>query len=117
MHEVLRRKGDLVEFMYPYQCDEWSIEKLWTSGIAAVTGLYRKKDFELINGFDEKENREDWDFHMRLAKAGKCGLRLPLPLFTYRLHTGIRREYKDVAKNSEESQALKQIDVDRIHRN
>lgn len=117
MHQVLKEKDDIIEFVYQYQCDEWNTDKLWRSGIAAVTGLYKKSDFELVNGFDEHNNREDWDFHMRLAKAGKCGLRLPLPLFTYRLHTGIRREYKNVARSSQESQQLKQQDVQRIHNN
>lgn len=114
-HRVMREKDDWKEFIYRYNCDEWNVEKLWTSGISAVTALYRKSDFELVNGFDESNNREDWDFHMRLAQAGKCGLRLPLPLFTYRLHTGIRREYKDITNSPEQSKALKQRDIERIH--
>lgn len=113
--KIIREKGEWVEFIQPYQNEEWSIEKLHHSGIAAVTALYKKSDFELVGGFDQENNREDWDFHMRLAKSGKCGLRLPLPLLTYRLNTGIRREYVGTAKNSEESKQLKQQDVDRIH--
>lgn len=114
-HNVIKRKNDLVEFYYRYNCDEWSVEKLYESGIAAVTGLYKRSDFDLVNGFDEDNNREDWDFHLRLAKTGKCGLRLPLPLFTYRLNTGIRREYIDVAKNYDESKSLKLKDIERLH--
>lgn len=111
---IIKEKGDLVEFIKPYQNEEWSIEKLHHSGIAAVTALYKKSDFELVGGFDQENNREDWDFHMRLAKAGKCGLHLPLPLFTYRLNTGIRRDYKE-AQSPEELEEKKQADRDRIH--
>jgi glycosyltransferase involved in cell wall biosynthesis len=114
-HSVIREGADWVEFIQDYKNHEWSIEKLYHSGIAAVTALYKKSDFELVGGFDTENNREDWDFHMRLAKAGKCGLRLPVPLLTYRLNTGIRREYIGTAKNIEESKALKQKDVERIH--
>lgn len=114
-YQIIKEKGDVVEFISRYNNDEWDVEKLHISGIAAVTGLYKRSDFDLVGGFDIENNREDWDFHMRLAKAGKCGLRLPIPLFTYRLNTGLRREYYGIAKNAEESKALKLKDVERIH--
>lgn len=114
-YQIIKKKNDAIEFIYRYNCDEFNLEKLWQSGIAAVTCLYRKADFDLVNGFDEEYNREDWEFHLRLAKHGKHGLRLPLPLFTYRLNTGIRREYADIAKNHNDSKQLKLQDVDRIH--
>jgi glycosyltransferase involved in cell wall biosynthesis len=94
--------------------DDFSAENEFYGGTAAVTALYRRDDFNEVGGFDEQYNREDWDFHMRLAINGRCGLRLPLPLFTYRLHAGYRREYKGKAINEEESKALKKEDVKRI---
>lgn len=114
-HQELLKKDDTIEFVYEYQCDEWDVNSLWRDGLAGITGLYRRSHFDSVNGFDEQNNREDWDFHCRLAQAGKCGLRLPLPLYTYRLHTGIRREYKDIATNANESKQLKLQDVKRIH--
>lgn len=93
---------------------EFTAENQFYGGTAAVTALYKRSDFEQVGGFDEEYNREDWDFHMRLAMAGKCGFRLPSPLFTYRLHAGYRREYKGKAFTETQSKALKQADVRRI---
>lgn len=112
-HKVLRAKNDWVEFIYRYECDEWSIDKLFNGGVAAVTALYKKQDILDVGGFEEEHNREDWDLHFRLAKAGKCGLRLPLPLFTYRLHTGTRREYK--YDDAIDFKTGKQLDVKRLN--
>lgn len=111
---IVKEKNGKIEYLWIEECEEWNVEKLYYGGIAAVTSLYKRSDFDLVGGFDEENNREDWDFHMRLASAGKCGLRLPLPLFTYRLNAGIRREYKDVAKTQEESSKLKRQDIQRI---
>jgi glycosyltransferase involved in cell wall biosynthesis len=99
-----------------FECYDWDIDKLWRHGIMGVTCLYPRSAFDRVGGFDEEHNREDWDFHMRLAKAGLCGLRLPLPLFTYRQQLGFRREYRKIASTTEESQALKREDVQRIHK-
>jgi glycosyltransferase involved in cell wall biosynthesis len=98
-----------------FECYEWDIEKLWRHGIMGVTCLYPKDAYDAVGGFDEEHNREDWDFHLRLARAGMCGLRVPLPLFTYRQHLGYRREYRKVATSVEESQAMKREDVKRLH--
>jgi glycosyltransferase involved in cell wall biosynthesis len=75
-----------------YEVDDWSIPKLWRSGLAAVTCLYEKRMWAAVGGFDEDlAGREDWDFHLRLARAGFCGVHLPIPGFTYRHATGLRR--------------------------
>lgn len=74
-----------------YQCEDWSVPRLWRRGIAPVTCLYTKEMWERVGGFSEESYREDWDFHLRLAKAGICGMRIPEPLFTYRHQTGNRR--------------------------
>ncbi len=61
--------------------------------IHAVTALYEKSAWELVGGFDESMSHwEDWDFQLALASKGICGTKLPMPLFTYRKHTGKRRE-------------------------
>ena len=76
----------------PYHCEDWDPKTLWRSGLASVTCLYPKAQWEEVGGFDEDLlGREDWDFHLRLAKAGFCGIKIPEPLFTYRHSTGQRR--------------------------
>lgn len=46
-----------------------------------------------IGGFDESmPSWEDWDYWIRMARAGKCFRRIPQPLVMYRFHSGTRRE-------------------------
>lgn len=47
-----------------------------------------------VGGFDENFKAwEDWAFYLRLAVAGRYGRRIPVPLITYRLHTGDNRAW------------------------
>lgn len=76
--------------------------------IHAVTALYEKQAWELVGGFDETLSHwEDWDFQLALAEKGICGTRLPLPLFTYRKHTGYRREENMAAFDAGREEILK----------
>lgn len=108
----LYTQADKLEY---FETFEWDTDRLWRSGIMAVTCLYKREHYDAVGGFDEENNREDWDFHLRLANAGFCGTRLGLPLFTYRQRLGYRREYRKVATTADESAALKKIDVERLH--
>jgi len=59
----------------------------------AITGLYPKKAWQDVGGFDEALNAwEDWDFMIALAAAGYFGIRAARPLFQYRMESGFRRE-------------------------
>ena len=77
-----------------YDPPEWSASLLLDKGlIHAVTALYPRDAWVQLGGFDPNLTHwEDWDFHIRLALAGICATKLPEPLFTYRKHTGFRRE-------------------------
>lgn len=58
-----------------------------------VTTLLPKSWHDQIGGFDEKmKSWEDVDYWYRLARAGRCFVRLPQPLMVYRFNTGERRE-------------------------
>jgi glycosyltransferase involved in cell wall biosynthesis len=58
-----------------------------------ITSLVPKKYHDEINGFDESmESWEDWDYWLRMARAGKCFVRIEKPLVSYRFYTGTRRE-------------------------
>jgi len=46
-----------------------------------------------IGGFDESmESWEDWDYWLRMARAGKCFVRVPEALLVYQFYSGDRRE-------------------------
>lgn len=71
-----------------FDCREMCIKML-----GPITGAYPKKAWEEVGGFAEDlDSWEDWDFLLRLIEADYCGTRIAHPLFTYRYHTGQRRE-------------------------
>lgn len=58
-----------------------------------VTSLVPKRYHDEIGGFDENmDSWEDWDYYIRMAKAGKCFVRIAEPLVVYRFYSGGRRE-------------------------
>lgn len=62
-----------------------------------ITSLLPKAWHNEIGGFDESmKSWEDWDYWLRLARAGKCFERIAEPLFEYRLYTGTRRELANI---------------------
>ncbi|HXV98092.1 MAG TPA: glycosyltransferase family 2 protein, partial [Anaerolineae bacterium] len=57
-----------------------------------ITTLIPRAWHNEIGGFDEQmETWEDWDYWLRLARAGKCFYRLDEQLVRYRFYTGKRR--------------------------
>jgi len=58
-----------------------------------ITTLVPRSWHEEIGGFDEKmESWEDWDYWIRMARAGKNFHRIPEPLLYYQFYSGDRRE-------------------------
>jgi GT2 family glycosyltransferase len=58
-----------------------------------MTTLIPKEWHDEIGGFDESMvTWEDIDYHWRMAKAGKCYIRIPEELVVYRFYSGIRRQ-------------------------
>lgn len=58
-----------------------------------VTCLVPKPWHEAIGGFDEKmKSWEDVEYNWRLARAGRCFVRIPQELMVYRFSTGQRRQ-------------------------
>lgn len=72
---------------------DYSQESWIEHGLHAVTVLMDTEKARAVGGFDEKlEGWEDWEFFIKCAYAGYCGVRLPEKLFAYRTATGQRRE-------------------------
>lgn len=79
----------------PYECERAQIQPdpkamyIW----GTVTMLIPKAWHDAIGGFDESmESWEDWDYQIRLARAGRCFLHVPGREVVYRFNTGNRRE-------------------------
>ncbi len=77
-----------------YDPPDYDARLLTSKGcIHAVTALYERALWKEVGGFDEALTHwEDWDFQLKMAKIGVCGVKVPTPLFTYRKTTGFRRE-------------------------
>jgi hypothetical protein len=62
-----------------------------------------------IGGFDESmESWEDVDYHWRMARAGKCYIRIREPLVFYRFDSGTRRQAANPETNSKTATKLLQ---------
>ena len=72
---------------------EYSQIAFFQSGYHAVTALIDVNQARAIKFDEGMQGWEDWDFYLRMALAGYCGQRLPMPLIYYRLETGVRRDY------------------------
>lgn len=71
---------------------EWKLPKYSTrqmliNNIIFVTALFRKKDWELVGGFDLsfKRGLEDYDFWLSIIGLGKDVIQIPEILFRYRI--------------------------------
>lgn len=59
--------------------------------IHVVTALTPTRHWRAVGGWDERVDAwEDWTGHLRLAIAGICGHRIPIPVLTYRVYEGDR---------------------------
>lgn len=62
-------------------------------GQHAITALIETEQVKAVGGFDkDMRGWEDWDFFIKLAILGVCGIRVKQPLLVYRQTTGLRRE-------------------------
>lgn len=60
-----------------------------------------------IHGFDEAmESWEDWDYWLRLARAGKCFTRIPNTILEYKFYTGGRRALANPTESGENGRQL-----------
>ena len=93
-----------------WECDDYDPMNLLKKGcMHLVTALYPISAWKEVGGFDEDLSAwEDWDFQLKLADKGICGIRIPQPLLTYRKETGTRRE-----ENYDQFEKSKQGIVDR----
>lgn len=76
-----------------FQLFEWpdaDARNLTRGCVGALTQLIPREVFQAVGGFEDKP-WEDWRFFLKAASLGVCSARIARPLWTYRKHTGMRR--------------------------
>ncbi len=76
--------GEVTEYR---QARDWDFPILCTTNILSYCALYRKEVWETVGGYNPNMNPtyEDWDFWIGCGEKGVKGLRIPEPLFIYRV--------------------------------
>lgn len=76
-------------------------KRLFVHNTIFCSGMYWRKDFERVGGYDESMmlGFEDWEFWMRLLDENAVVYQIPRKLFRYR----IKKSSRNVSANSEEN--------------
>lgn len=70
--------------------DGGKIDAFLTRNCAMGSSMFKKSDWDIINGYDQKMNKgfEDWEFYIRLLKEGGRAFVIQELLFNYRVRKG-----------------------------
>ena len=79
---------------------EFSIKNILIENIIFCSALFRRKDYNQTNGYNEQmvEGFEDWDFWLELLKSGGEVVKLPDIYFYYRIKKDSRNHALDIEK-------------------
>lgn len=71
---------------------EFSAQRLLSENLLFVTSLFRKSDWQAVGGYCETMcfGWEDWEFWIAMTRKGVCAVRIPEPLFMYRIRSESR---------------------------
>ncbi|WP_298014022.1 glycosyltransferase family A protein [uncultured Megasphaera sp.] len=75
----------------------YSIGRMLVSNVIFNSGLFRKADWKLCGGYDEKlrSGIEDWDFWLSILSLGRKVYQIPEVLFYYRIKQSSRNRQFD----------------------
>ncbi len=79
---------------------EFSLKNILIENIIFCSALFRRKDYDQTNGYNEQmvEGFEDWDFWLDLLKNGGEVVKLPEIYFFYRIKKDSRNHTLDTEK-------------------
>ena len=79
---------------------EFSLKNILIENIIFCSALYRRKDYDQTNGYNEQmvEGFEDWDFWLDLLRSGGEVVKLPETFFYYRIKKDSRNHALDFEK-------------------
>jgi glycosyltransferase involved in cell wall biosynthesis len=76
-----------------HESKDWDVNQFRQKMLSPVTGIYDKQQLIEAGLFDtQAPGWEDWDMQLALVSHGYCGTRLSVPLITYNMQSGFRRE-------------------------
>lgn len=80
------------ELSGPWEMPEFSLPHQLLDNLIFSAAMFRRRDWEVVGGYDEKmaHGWEDWDYWLRLLGFGRQVVRLPGTLFAYRIRRGSR---------------------------
>lgn len=92
----------------------YSPRNLAMDNMIYVSGVFRKSDWERVNGFTENPVlvREDWEFWIKILKNGGLAYQLPFVGFYYRIHPASRRKSMTKQKKALEVAYLNEHHID-----
>lgn len=81
-----------------------------------TTCLIPRQVFQQVGGFDETMPCwEEWDLFIKLEAAGLCSVRIPRPLFAYRVTKGGRRVYAELRPELRGTPEGERVEANRRH--
>lgn len=88
--------------------NDFTLEMILRGEKPIACSVFRKSMWEKIGGYDESFSQgfEDWDFWIRMCKAGASFKKIPKILYYYRKHKGQMSE--DIHKNEDLFNKLKE---------
>lgn len=88
----------------PWKLKPYSRYQLARDNMIFVAALFRKSDWEKVGGFSEdmKMGREDWEFWIKMLKAGGEVYQLPFVGFYYRLTPTSKRKKTGTSQKKRE---------------
>lgn len=83
-----------------YKPDGGKIEDCLLKNVAMGSAMFKKQDWDLVGGYDEKMvlGYEDWEFYIRLLKTSGFAYVIPEILFNYRNKINSRNKKANLVK-------------------
>ncbi len=90
-----------------FHCTDFDPRALLKGSVYTTVALIPRRVLDAVGGWDEDlPGWEDWALSLHAAALGYCARRVRAPLFTYRKHTGMRRDENRYGNFEESKSAI-----------
>lgn len=84
------RQGEFFEILFPEFNEQTKAELISNINFIHGSSLIRRRAFDMIGGYQEREIAEDWNLFRNLIVAGWSAVHVSLPLLEYRQHSRLQ---------------------------